>query len=102
MDISYLQFLLYVLGAVLLGALIVLVIKVVYSVNRVNSILDSVEHKMKTVDKAFGAVDRLVDSFSMVTDKVVDGVAMGISKVLNHKKKKSNNKNIEKEDKEDE
>ena len=31
MDISYLQFLLYVLGAVLLGALIVLVIKVVYS-----------------------------------------------------------------------
>ncbi len=89
MDTSYLQFLLYVLGAVLLGALIVLVIKVVYSVNRVNSILDSVEHKMKTVDKAFGAVDRLVDSFSMVTDKVVDGIANGINKVFSHKKKKN-------------
>lgn len=89
MDVSYLQFLLYVLGAVLLGSLIVLVIKLVYSVNRVNSILDSVETKMKTVDKAFGAVDRIVDSFSMVTDKVVDGVANGISKVFNHKKKKS-------------
>ena len=89
MDTSYLQFLLYVLGAVLLGALIVLVIKLVYSVNRINSILDSAETKMKTVDKAFGAVDRLVDSFSSVTDKVVDGIASGISKIFNHKNKKS-------------
>ena len=95
MDTSYMQFLLYVLGAVLLGSLIVLVIKLVYSVNRINSILDSVERKMKTVDKAFGAVDRLVDSFSAVTDKVVDGIASGISKVFNHKKKKNK---IEKEE----
>ena len=98
MDISYMQFLLYVLGAILLGALIVLVIKLVYSVNRINSILDSVERKMKTVDKAFGAVDRLVDSFSSVTDKVVDGIALGISKVFNHKKK-SKKEEKEKEDK---
>ena len=99
MDISYMQFLLYVLGAVLLGALIVLVIKLVYSVNRINSILDSVESKMKTVDKAFGAVDRLVDSFSSVTDKVVDGIANGLSKVFSHKKKKSRIKDeLEKED----
>ena len=51
---------------------------------------------MKTVDKAFGAVDRLVDSFSMVTDKVVDGIASGITKVFSHKKKK--NKVEEEED----
>jgi len=44
---------------------------------------------MKTVDKAFGAVDRIVDSFSMVTDKVVDGVANAINKIFNHKKKKN-------------
>ena len=99
MDVSYLQFLLYVLGAVLLGALIVLVVKLVGSVNHINTILDSVEKKMKTVDKAFGAVDRLVDSFSSLTDKVVDGIASGISKIFNHKKKKNKIKdNIEKED----
>ena len=99
MDISYMQFLLYVLGAVLLGALIVLVVKLVYSVNRINSILDSVESKMKTVDKAFGAVDRLVDSFSAVTDKVVDGVAAGLSKIFSDKKKKNKIKNeVEEED----
>ena len=98
MEVGYLQFLLYILGAILLGALIVLVIKLVYSVNRINSILDSVERKMKTVDKAFGAVDRLVDSFSMVTDKVVDGIANGISKVFNHKKKKERIKEEVEED----
>ncbi len=98
MEVGYLQFLLYILGAILLGALIVLVIKLVYSVNRLNSILDSVERKMKTVDKAFGAVDRLVDSFSMVTDKVVDGIANGISKIFNHKKKKDRIKEEVEED----
>ena len=99
MDISYLQFLLYVLGAVLLGALIVLVIKLIYSINRVNNILDSVEKKMKTVDKAFNAVDRIVDSFSLATDKVVDGVASLISKMFSHKKKKEKVNISEKEDK---
>jgi len=100
MDTSYLQFLLYVLGAVLLGSLIVLVIKLVGSINRVNSILDNVERKMQTVDKAFGAVDKIVDSFSMVTDKVVDGVAGVINKVFSHKKKKSRIKEEVEEDEE--
>ena len=99
MDVSYLQFLLYILGAILLGALIVLVVKLTYSVNHINSILENVEHKMKTVDKAFGAVDKLVDSFSAVTDRVVDGISNGISKIFSHKKKKSKIKNeIEKEE----
>ena len=98
MDASYLQFLLYVLGAILLGALIVLVIKLIYSINRVNVILDSVERKMKTVDKAFNAVDKIVDSFSAVTDKVVDGIASAIGKVFSHKKKKNNIEKIEEED----
>lgn len=95
---SYLQFLLYVLGAVLLGALIVLVVKIVGSINRINSILDNVERKMKTVDKAFGAVDRIVDSFSLATDKIVDGVAGLINKVFSHKKKKSRIKDDIEED----
>ena len=97
MDISYLQFLLYVLGAVLLGSLIILVIKLIDSVNRVNSILDSVETKMKTVDRAFGAVDRIVDSLSLAADKVVDGVASGISKVFSNKKKKKDIKDDKEE-----
>lgn len=99
MDTSYLQFLLYVLGAVLLGALIVLVIKLIYSVNRVNNLLDNVERKLKTFDKAFVAVDRIVDSFSSVSDHIVDGISNAISKIFSHKKKKNGiKKEIEKEE----
>ena len=65
MDTSYMQFLLYVLGAVLIGALIILVIKLIDSVNRVNSILDSVETKMKTVELANAVFTKFkpVDTF---------------------------------------
>lgn len=99
MEVSYLQFLLYILGAILLCALIVLVIKLIYSVTRINNVLDNLERKIKTVDKAFNAVDKLVDSFSLATDKIVDGVANAISKVFSHKKKKSGIKDkIEKEE----
>jgi len=87
MDSSFLQILLYVLGAVLLVALIVLVIKLVYSVNRINSILDNVETKIRTFDRAFASIDRVVDSFSMISDKIVDGATSLVSKIFSHKKK---------------
>ena len=88
MDISFLQIVLYVLGAVLLVALIVLTIKIIYSVNRINLLLDNVERKMKTIDHAFNAVDKVVDAFSFASDKVIDGVASLVSRVFAHKKNK--------------
>lgn len=98
MDTTVLQTILYVLGAGLLIALIVLVIKIIYSVNHLNVILESVEKKMKTVDKAFGAVDRVVDSLSFASDKIVDGISGIVGKVFSHKKKNSRIDKIEEED----
>ncbi len=92
MDVTFLEMLLYILGAMLLVALIVLTIKVIYSVNRINVILDSVEAKMRTVDKAFNAVDKVVDSISLASDKLVDGVSSLISRVFSRKNKKNKEK----------
>ena len=91
-----LTIILYVLGAALLIALIVLTIKLIYTVERVNVLLDGVERKMKTLDKIFGAVDNMADAFAALSDKVVDGIAGIISKVFGRKKKR--NKNIEMEE----
>jgi len=91
-----LPIILYVLGAVLLVALIVLTIKLIYSVERINVLLDGVERKMKTVDKIFGAVDNVADSFAALSDRVVDGIAGLINKVFSGRKKKR--REIEEED----
>ena len=98
MGIEFLQIVLYVLGAVLLVALIVLIIKLIYSINRVNAILDNIERKVKTFDKAFNAVDRAVDSLSLVSDKVVDGISSVINKVFSHKKTKKDINNMKEDD----
>ena len=83
-----LPIILYVLGAVLLVALIVLTIKLIYSVERINVLLDGVERKMKTVDIIFSAVDNVADSFAALSDRVVDGIAGLINKVFSGRKKK--------------
>ena len=90
MEPNVLPIVLYVLGAVLISALIVLVIKLIYSVNKVNVILDDVEHKLKSFDRAFITIDRVVDSFSNVSDRVVDGVTSLVSKAFAHKEKSKN------------
>lgn len=88
MEISFLQMLLYVLGAALLSVLIILVIKLIYSVNRINFLLDNVERKMKTIDKAFTAVDKIVDTFSFASDRFVDSATALVNKIFKKKKVK--------------
>ena len=95
---EFLQIVLYVLGAVLLVALIILVVKLIYSINHVNNILTSVEMKMKTIDKAFASIDRVVDSFSMVSDKIVDKVSLIVSKLFSHKRRPKNISNRKEEE----
>lgn len=85
---EFLQIVLYVLGSILLLTLIILVVKLIVSIDRVNAILDDVEDKMKTVDGIFALIDKLTDSVSLVSDRIVDGLAGLISKVFTSKKKK--------------
>ena len=98
MESNFLQIVLYVLGAVLLSALIILVIKLIYSVNHINSILDNVEIKLHTFDKAFASIDRVVDSFSSISDHLVDKVTSIVSKIFSHKRKPKNIKNRNEEE----
>jgi len=95
---DFLQIILYVLGAVLLSALIVLVIKLIYSINHINNILENVEGKIRTLDKAFASIDRVVDSFSAISDRLVDKVTSLVGKLFSHKKKPKNIKNRNEED----
>lgn len=47
----------YVLGSILLVVTIILVIKLIYTVDKANEILDNVEAKVKTLDGFFNAIN---------------------------------------------
>lgn len=87
MDVSFLQILLYVLGAVLMVCLIVLIIKTIYTVNRINFLLDNIERKMKTVDKIFDSIGKISTSFSFASDKIANGIMNFASKLFKKNKK---------------
>ena len=90
MDALYevLPIIIYVLIAVLLVVLIILGIKLIDTANKTNAVLDDIEQKSKTLDGLFGTADRITDAFTIVSDKVIDGIAGLIGKAFSFKKKK--------------
>ena len=83
-----LPIIIYMLIAVLLVVLIILGIKLIDTANKTNAVLDDIEQKSKTLDGLFGTVDRITDAFTIVSDKVIDGIAGLIGKAFSFKKKK--------------
>lgn len=90
---TFFPILMYILGAILLGCLIVLVIKLIYTVEKTNSILDDVEEKIKTLDGLFYAIDKTSSTISSLSDRIFDKVLGFASRFRGKKRKK-----IEKEE----
>lgn len=89
----------YILVAILLVVLIVLVIKLFTTVDKTNAVLEDLEKKSKSLDGIFGAVDSLTDTISLASDRLIDGAASLVSKVINAgKKKRDRRKKGEEED----
>ena len=93
---EFLTIMLAVLGIILLIVLIVLSVKLYFTVSRINILLDDLERKMKTVNRVFNVVDKVSDSVSLVSDRMIDTIVGIISKLFTRKDKK-----IEKEKEEE-
>lgn len=76
---------LYILGAVLLSCLIVLTIKLIIVVNKTEKVVDNITVKVKTLDTLFDVVGTVTGKFTLVTEKVVDGIALLIEKIFKRK-----------------
>lgn len=84
---TFLLMLMYILGSILIVALIVLVIKLISTVNRLNGIMDEITIKINKFDKAFQLVDVITDNMALISDKLVDGLSNLIRKIFNKKRK---------------
>lgn len=79
----------YVLGSTLLIVTIILIIKLIYTVDKANELLDNVEEKVKTLDGFFNAINMTSSALSSIGDRVIDLVAglLGRFKRKNKKNK---------------
>lgn len=86
---------LYTLGAILLIVLIILCLKIMGTLRKVDRVVDDVENKVGKLDGVFSIIDRSTDAVSMVSDKVIDFVSSAIMKIFSKKKKKKEEENYE-------
>ena len=87
MDVNvFLTTLLLVLGAFLLVFLIVLCIKLIYTIDKTNVILNDLERKLKSVNGVFSAIDTVTDAVITVSDTFVAKAALMLEKIFRKKK----------------
>ena len=84
---TFLPVILYIVAIILLIVLIIVGIKVLKILNRVDSIVDDVESKVKTFNNAVAVVGKAADGLANISDSVVFGVTTAISKIFNKKMK---------------
>ena len=89
---------LYFLGAVLLIVVIILVTRLISTVDKVNVLLDDVEDKSQKLNGLFDAIEKLGDTLSVANNKVTGFFAGIASKMFKEKKKKKKKEVIEEED----
>lgn len=84
---SVLLSILLIMCIVLVIFLIIISIKLLYTTDRVNVILEDVEKKIKSFNKVFKVVDGITDTLSNVSDFIVDKILSFISGLFSKNKK---------------
>ena len=85
---TFLLIVLYILGSILLVALIVLVLKLINTITRINLMIDEVDKRVAKFDRIFRVADVVTDNMALVSDKLVDGISGIIRNVFKRKKGK--------------
>ena len=81
---------LYILGSVLLVTLIILTIKLIITMNKIEKVVDNITMKVKTLDELFNVIGLVTGKFSAVTDRVIDSIALLVEKIFKGKGDKLN------------
>lgn len=80
--------LLYVLGSIFLVVLIILGVKLINTMNKINLMVDDINKKVSSLDNLFSIIDMTTDKLSLLSDRMIDGITFVIKKLFSHKKRK--------------
>lgn len=87
-----LPIILYILGSILLGILIVLGIKLINVMNKMEKVVDDINIKVSSLNGVFSIIDATTDKLALLSDRMVDGISLIIRKLFAKKKKKDKEK----------
>lgn len=82
-----LQIVIYVLLIILIAVAIIIGIKLIGTINRVDALIDDVNAKVKTLDKVFEVIDMFNNKMSELGDTVIGFVSGGIRRLFRSRKK---------------
>jgi len=86
--------LLYTFGIILLVVLIVLGIRLIFILNKVDRVVDNIEDKVNSLNGTFSIIDKVTDSIAMFSDTIVNSIASLVFKIFKKKKKKKDEEDI--------
>lgn len=84
----FLPVLMYSLLSVLIVVLIVLGIRLLETVNRVNKLLDDVEKKMDSMNGLFNVMDFVTTKATVLTDTIASTIMGSVSNLVKKRKQK--------------
>ncbi len=97
---EFLPVVIYFLLIILIVVGIILGIKAIQALRKVEEVVDDVNQKVKSLNNFFSIIDFTTDKIVSFSDRLIDLIINGFSKILNKKSKKENN--IDKKEEENE
>ncbi len=76
----------YLLLIVLLVVVIVIGIKLIFTMNKVDLLLDDVTKKVHSLDRVFDMIDYTTDKVTMISDTIVNFITSKLKRIIKFKK----------------
>lgn len=76
----------YLLLIVLLVVVIVIGIKLIFTMNKVDLLLDDVTKKVHSLDRVFNMIDYTTDKVTIISDTVVNFITSKLKRIIKFKK----------------
>ncbi len=80
--------LLYTLGIILLIVLIILGIRLISTLGKLERVVDNIDKKVNSLNGVFSLIDKMTDSIAAFSESVASNVAGLVYKVFKRKKRK--------------
>lgn len=85
---DYLLVLLVVFGIIFIISLIILIVRLNFTISKVDYILDDITAKLKTTNQVFEVVSKVSNSVSLINDRLVDVIVTFIANIFSKRKNK--------------